>query len=154
MCGYNFETGAHGEIPTVPEPEPPPAVPQPASEKWSVIISVDPSLKEPASPDPPPDFSPVSDFADRDALLIGRTSQSRAIAPEIALDFDSAVSHRHALLTHTGPNGWAIRDIGSSNGTRVNGKDLEGMTDVPLNPGDRITLGHWTCLTLARELQP
>jgi pSer/pThr/pTyr-binding forkhead associated (FHA) protein len=93
----------------------------------------------------------VSVAAERDTLLIGRTSQSRGVAPDIALDFDSAVSHRHALLTRANGSGWTIRDIGSANGTRLNGKDIQPMVDVPLNPGDRVTLGHWTCLTLCSE---
>lgn len=148
LCGYNFQTGAHGEIP-VPSQQAGKPVP-----KWMVVVTVDPTLKEPESPDPPADWTPLSIPADRDTLLIGRTSQARTAAPDIALDFDLAVSHRHALLTRANGSGWTIRDIGSSNGTRVNGQDLQAMIDVPLNAGDRITLGHWTCLTLAQENQP
>jgi hypothetical protein len=146
LCGYNFETGAHGEIPTTSTPTP--------VEKWTVLVTIDPALKEAESPEPPPDWKPISVTADRDTLLIGRTSQSRAILPDISLDFDTAVSHRHAVLTRTNGSGWSIRDVGSSNGTRLNGKDIEAMIDVPVNPGDRVTLGHWTCLTLSRNSQP
>ncbi|MBV9269367.1 MAG: FHA domain-containing protein [Acidobacteriaceae bacterium] len=153
LCGYNFETGAHGEIPMAPPAAPPMALSPPA-EKWVVRISVDPALKEPESPEPPSDWSPASISAERETLLIGRNSQSRGIAPDIPLDFDAAVSHRHALLTRKDGDGWTIRDIGSSNGTRLNGKDLQALVDVPVNPGDRVTLGHWTCLTLSRESQP
>jgi hypothetical protein len=144
LCGYNFESGAHGEIPTY----------TPAPENWTVLITIDPALKESESPDPPSEWSPRTVKADRDTLHIGRTSQSRAINPEISLDFDSAVSHRHAVLTRNNAKGWSIRDVGSSNGTRLNGKDIQAMIDVPLQPGDRVTLGHWTCLTLSREPQP
>jgi FHA domain len=149
LCGYNFETGAHGEIPLPGQSaaDAPPAV------KWTVLVTVDAALKEPESPDPPEAWTPVSIPADRDALLIGRTSQSRAAAPDIALDFDLAVSHSHALLTRTNGPGWTIRDIGSSNGTRLNGTDLQPMVDVPLKAGDRVTLGHWTCLTLSDQSQ-
>ena len=157
LCGYNFETGAHGEIPTlsaapVPEPEPVAApAPAPVQQRWTVRITVDPALREAGSPDPPADWAQLSVDANRDSLLIGRSSQSRAIAPDISLDFDSAVSHRHALITRVNGSDWTIRDIGSSNGTRLNGQDLKAMEDVPLRPGDRVTVGHWTCLTLARE---
>ncbi len=153
LCGYNFETGAHGEIPLASVPEPPPPPPPPAApvEKWSIQVTVDPSLKESASPDPPADFQPVSIAVEGTTLLIGRRSASRGIAPEISLDFDTAVSHRHALITRADGSNWSLRDIGSSNGTRVNGQDVEPMVDVALKPGDRITLGHWTCLTLACE---
>jgi hypothetical protein len=152
LCGYNFDTGAQGEIPT-PEPIAQAVEPAPpaALEKWTVVITVDPALKQPDSPEPPADWSPLTIAADRETLLIGRTSQSRAIHPEVALDFDSAVSHRHAVLTRQNSHGWSVRDIGSSNGTRLNGQDLQAMTDVPVQAGDRITLGHWTCLTLSCE---
>jgi FHA domain len=144
LCGYNYETGAHGEIP-LPPSQPPAAVTQ----KWTVHIAVDPALKENGSPEPPESWAPLEIAADHDTLLIGRTSQSRNVFPEIPLDFDTAVSHRHAVLSHANGSGWLLRDIGSSNGTRINGQDVTAMVDVPLNQGDRITLGHWTCLTLS-----
>jgi pSer/pThr/pTyr-binding forkhead associated (FHA) protein len=159
LCGYNFETGAHGEIPVTPAapaPVPPPAAPSlvadipPAPAKWTVFITADPALKQEDSPDPPADWTPRTIAASTETLLIGRKSQSRGIFPDILLDFDSAVSHRHAVLTRNGEN-WTIRDLGSSNGTRLNGKDIEPMTDVPVSAGDQITLGHWTRLTLERE---
>ena len=37
-----------------------------------------------------------------------------------------------------------LRDIGAANGTRLNGKDVEPLTDNPLRDADEITLGHWT----------
>lgn len=149
LCGYNFETGAHGEIPLPPiaaEAEP---VSAPA--KWTVHVAIDPALKEPGSPEPPMEWQRLTIPADGNTLLIGRRSAARNIAPEISLDFDTAVSHRHAILTRTDSNGWTLRDIGSSNGTRLNGQDVQPMTDVLIKPGDRITLGHWTCLTLVSE---
>jgi hypothetical protein len=150
LCGYNFETGAHGEIPLPPAAEPPPAPATPV-EQWSIQVTIDPSLKEATSPDPPTDWQPFTVPAQGTTLLVGRKSASRNIAPEISLDFDSAVSHRHAILTRTDGTGWVLRDIGSSNGTRLNGQDVQPNTDVAVRPGDRITLGHWTCLTLNRE---
>jgi hypothetical protein len=152
LCGYNYLTGAHGQI-FMELPPMPPAEAELAEESWTVTITVDPALKEDGSPDPPPDWQPISIVADRDTLLIGRKSPARNIHPEIALDFDTAVSHRHALLTRSNGSGWVIRDIGSSNGTRLNGQDLEAMVDTPVKPGDRVTLGHWTCLTISSEQQ-
>ncbi len=36
---------------------------------------------------------------------------------------DDSVSERHALISWTG-SAWQLRDVGSSNGTRVNGRKL------------------------------
>jgi pSer/pThr/pTyr-binding forkhead associated (FHA) protein len=121
------------------------------------VITVDPTLQTPDSP-PPPTQAAITvalDSFPNPAVLIGRTSSSRAIYPEIALDFDSAISTRHAILTLTGDpltgdpltgGTWTLRDIGSSNGTYLNGKEITPMQDVPLKQGDRITLGHWTAM--------
>ena len=148
VCGYNYETGGHGEIPiaaVAPAPEPPAA-----SSSWVLVACADPALKEQGSPDPPPGLGSFTFTVDKDSSLIGRRSEARGILPEIPLDFDSAVSHRHALLTRQGDGTLLLRDIGSSNGTRVNGADIPPMVDVPVREGDRITLGHWTCLTVER----
>jgi pSer/pThr/pTyr-binding forkhead associated (FHA) protein len=41
-----------------------------------------------------------------------------------------------------------VRDIGSANGTRLNGQDLPPLTDTALKDGDALTLGHWTRLVV------
>jgi pSer/pThr/pTyr-binding forkhead associated (FHA) protein len=52
---------------------------------------------------------------------------------------DSTVSKAHAELALAGER-WTIRDLGSRNGTRVNGRDAVGP--LPIAPGDRIEVGH------------
>jgi hypothetical protein len=56
---------------------------------------------------------------------------------DIVLD-DAGVSRRHAQLSPT-PTGWAIEDLGSTNGVRVNGEELRVARS--LRPGDRIEIG-------------
>jgi hypothetical protein len=156
ICGYNFNTGARGEVPVVlpaaavaPEPPPAPveAAPSPAS-GWIVTVSVDPALHKPGSPEPPADVPPFT-YAVKDPVsLIGRKSAARAIFPEIALDYDEAVSRRHALLQLTPEGALLLRDIGAANGTELNGSAIAPMVDHPLKDGDRITLGHWTRITV------
>ena len=51
---------------------------------------------------------------------------------------DANVSRRHAELRPDG-DGWAISDLGSTNGVLVNGHLINRPT--PLRPGDRIELG-------------
>ena len=50
---------------------------------------------------------------------------------------DETVSGRHCQITES-PDGYVIEDLGSSNGTFVNGKRVE---TTRLKSGNRITLG-------------
>jgi hypothetical protein len=51
---------------------------------------------------------------------------------------DPSVSRRHAQLRREGES-WLLRDLGSSNGTRVNGMRVTEETEV--RPGDHLSLG-------------
>jgi hypothetical protein len=70
-----------------------------------------------------------------DAIRVGRQADSDLrLDPEV----DRAASGRHAvLLRHE--NRWYVRDLGSTNGTFVNGERVTG--DVELRKGDRIAFG-------------
>ena len=75
-------------------------------------------------PEPPPG-------ADERALVIGRS---------IGCDFvlnDPTVSRWHAELSR-GEDGWVVRDMGSTNGTRVNGWRIRKAT---IGPDDVVALG-------------
>lgn len=173
ICGYNFVTGARGELPfAAPSPSSPrgefqaeaaQAVPGPdlvadvgitlpaqrePGQTWEVTVTVDPSLREPGSPPPPPDVGPFVFSLTDPVSLVGRRSDTRAIYPQIALGHDDAVSHRHALLQLEPGGSLSLRDIGASNGTRLNGTEIAPMVDHPLRHGDCITLGHWTRLVV------
>ena len=178
VCGYNFTTGAHGELNLSASAAPPPPMASPVPElapspvqepspatvpdiapapaeatpqttlRWTVLVAVDPSLGKPESPEPPSTLAPFTVDLDRAVSLIGRTNEARAIFPEIALPFDEAVSRRHALLQRSDDGALTLRDIGSANGTRLNGREVAAMVDTSLKPGDEITLGHWTRLTV------
>ena len=70
-------------------------------------------------------------MAEGDRRVMGReTTCDYAIA-------DQTVSARHAELVRSG-DGWLIRDLGSRNGTRVNGWLVQ---EQRLEPGDTLTLG-------------
>ncbi len=51
---------------------------------------------------------------------------------------DPSVSSRHALLTVQASGNYLLRDLNSTNGTRVNG---ERVTEVTLRPGDHVRFG-------------
>src|SRR5437867_2092629 len=68
---------------------------------------------------------------------IGRHSASTLrFDPHADLD----VSGRHAEI-HIVDGKYVIRDVGSTNGTYVNGKRIEGGGDVELHDGDKIRFG-------------
>jgi predicted component of type VI protein secretion system len=66
------------------------------------------------------------------ALLLGRQ------AADLTLD-DPQVSRRHAALRPAPDGGLELEDLGSRNGTWVNGTRVAGT--VRLAPGDRVQLG-------------
>ncbi len=65
-------------------------------------------------------------------VTVGRTEES---AIEIA---DASVSTNHAELVQSGST-YTLSDVGSTNGTRINGEPLAGAHQ--LQPGDRIRFG-------------
>jgi two-component system cell cycle response regulator len=69
--------------------------------------------------------------------LRGETTIGRDASSTIALDlFD--VSRQHARLVAS-EAGWSIADLGSMNGTQVNGVDIRA--DMPLSNGDLVRIG-------------
>ena len=70
---------------------------------------------------------------DESPARIGRASGNR-----IQL-LDGTVSKEHAELV-SGVDGWTVRDLGSRNGTRVNGR--EATTPLKLGAGDRLEIGY------------
>lgn len=77
---------------------------------------------------------------------IGRSSQKRNLHPEIACDWDDAVSHRHAKIEVDPEGNPFLVDHGSTNGTMLNGKLVAANTPTKLKDGDRISLGGKTAL--------
>jgi signal transduction histidine kinase/CheY-like chemotaxis protein len=77
-------------------------------------------------------------FAVAERAVIGRGEV------EIRIQSDDA-SRRHASVERT-PEGFVIRDLGSRNGTRVNGIPLSGEQPELLRFGDKIRIGGKTIL--------
>ncbi len=67
-----------------------------------------------------------------------RFTVGRAESNQLALTDDPSVSRLHAVLERY-PGGWAIRDLGSRNGTSVQGQRLAG--ERSLHAGDEILVG-------------
>ncbi len=79
-----------------------------------------------------------------DDLLIGRKDNARGIYPDVDLGlddgYDAGVSRRHAVLSPT-QSGWMVEDLGSANGTFLNGKQLHPQRRTPVRTGDELKLG-------------
>ncbi len=82
-----------------------------------------------------PPHPPVPVAADRPVVL----GRSRASDMRV-LDRDASRRHAEVIATEDG-GGFQIRDLGSTNGTYVNGRRVETSS---LAPGDRIQLGSTT----------
>jgi predicted component of type VI protein secretion system len=75
---------------------------------------------------------------ERELLLVGTIVVGRDPACDVSEDGDSLLSRRHTEFV-AGPDGVVVRDLGSRNGTFVNGvKVAEG----PIRPGDIVHIGH------------
>ncbi len=72
--------------------------------------------------------------------LMGGEDNRLGRLPENQISLTSPrVSRRHAVIRQT-DEGIELVDVGSSNGSRVNGTELRARVPVSLNPGDRIQL--------------
>ena len=84
--------------------------------------------------------SPI--FLTQTCYLIGRGDGCEILLPE----GDGGISRRHALLERDPQGVWSIVDLGSRNGTLVNGERLTDRRS--LSDGDRISVGQ-SQITLA-----
>jgi FHA domain-containing protein len=77
-----------------------------------------------------------------DGRVVTVTSERVVIGRSRECDFridDGNVSRRHAELVRESPTAWVVADLGSTNGTEVNGRRVAKRTRV--DDGDRITIG-------------
>jgi len=74
-------------------------------------------------------------------LLLGRQDAKTRVFPDVNLD-DSAASRRHvSIWKETNDGFFYVQDLESSNGTSLNGRDLEPGGPTRLNNGDVIKIG-------------
>jgi hypothetical protein len=147
-CAYDFETGqVFAPAPAPPEPSWPYA---PADEVAPllglvVVLSVDADRSQELGCPPPPQGRSERIFiVDRPSMVIGRDEDGDLQIPIVD---DPYVSRQHAEIVEVA-GGWCIRDLGSTNGTRVNGDDLVGSEAKAIEPDDVIELGCFSTLTV------
>jgi len=90
------------------------------------------------------DSGQILPLGDRTEFTLGRVSDAQPIMPDIDLTpyqaYANGVSRLHAVLKREGQRVF-VMDLGSSNGTYLNGKRLQPNVDQTLNHGDMLALG-------------
>ncbi len=86
----------------------------------------------------------VLHLAGRNEFTLGRVSEGQPILPDVDLTpydaFSLGVSRLH-LSMKLSRSGVIVTDLGSSNGTRVNGQKIVPHVEYPVNHGDTLAVG-------------
>lgn len=139
--------------PVTPAAPPAPVAPIPEAPSRGGRISAPPTPPTPiATPEPPRRAEPLpfgrlisdtgAEFPLRyDDNLIGRASEGTVPAVDLtAADASGSVSRRHARIGKDDSSVY-VEDLGSSNGSRLNGQPLRSGMQAPLNDGDVVLFG-------------
>lgn len=90
------------------------------------------------------DSGQILPVSDRVEFTMGRVSENQPIMPDVDLSpfkaFDNGVSRLHAVIRNNSGN-IIIMDLGSSNGTYINGTRIVPNIEQPLRHGDIVALG-------------
>jgi hypothetical protein len=90
---------------------------------------------------PPPHGAQLVDAWGRHHGVASPTSIGRELGRVDLGVLEASVSRQHAELRHDPATGaWTVRDLGSSNGTFVDGRRIEGVTR--LRGGEVVAVGH------------
>ncbi len=74
-------------------------------------------------------------------LMSDRTVVGRSVAAQVRID-DTEASRQHAEIVKREDGAYVVRDLGSRNGTLVNGEKIEGEEGRLLSGGERIRIGR------------
>jgi hypothetical protein len=90
------------------------------------------------------DTGQVLPLSTRSEFTLGRTSEGQPIAPDIDLTpyqaYAGGVSRLHAIIKRDGTR-IMFMDLGSANGSFLNGKKLQPNVEQAINHGDIVSLG-------------
>ena len=117
---------ASGEGGAATEPKPEPPARKPA--RWVVVLDSGASFELPDKPD----------------IRVGRLDSVTNVKPDIDLteaDTGKTTSRRHAKLVREDGRLFVCEEIGTANGTFVNGVRIGTGVNVPLNEGDELRFG-------------
>lgn len=101
------------------------------------------------------DTGQVLPLAERNEFTLGRVSEGQPIMPDIDLSpyqaYARGVSRLHAVMKREGNRVFLV-DLGSANGTFVNGKRLSPNVDHGIANGDVIALGKLKLQVLLKAM--
>jgi Protein of unknown function (DUF3662)/FHA domain len=120
--------------------EDPRAEPRQAEEGHTMVYSTSDRISEPLrEPDPRRGTARLRIGGRCELLGSGGATLGRSREADIVLD-DANVSRKHAEVRPSGGS-WTVRDLGSTNGVKVNGRRLDSTRPQSLKVGDVIELG-------------
>ncbi|MGZ9223939.1 MAG: FHA domain-containing protein [Anaerolineales bacterium] len=101
------------------------------------------------------DSGKILPLASRNEFTLGRLSEGQPIMPDIDLTpyqaYASGVSRLHAVVKRDS-NRIMVMDLGSSNGTYVNGRRINPHVEESLSHGDIVALGKLKIQILLRNI--
>ncbi len=126
---------------------PTPGVPATGGDaRWELVVTVDANLYGTPNPDAPLGQPPRKFRLFDHETMIGRAGTE--VRVQVPVQGDPGVSRRQVLLIQ-GPDGsLLLRDLNSSNGTRVDGIDVLPGVDTVLRDGAVIAVGAWTSIVI------
>ena len=134
----SLERKIHTPLPLPPDSMPKTLPPPPARvERSAPVVAVEPE----------PELAPLVLDADGERFVIDRLPFVVGRSPsacQLVID-DGLVSRRHAAFEH-GPEGWAITDLGSTNGIITDG---ETVRHASLRPGVVMSIGPMTFVVVS-----
>jgi FHA domain len=119
------------------------------AQRLNVVVITDPSLVEDEEerkqcPQGEPDLVFPLDLEEN---LVGRRSDAKKIFPEIDIR-DPGVSHRHLKIVRQSDGSFVALELGSANGTTLNGTALKPGLPTSIAVGDELLVGLWTRLRI------
>ena len=138
-CGASLSAAPQRSVPAPVAISSPTAAPAPAAVPVSGVVPV-----AVARPRLVVSGTSVEFPLDREVILLGRNSPADGIFPEVDLteiDTGSYISRRHGRITRQA-TAFLYEDMGSSNGSFINGNKLTAKTQIELHDGDTLRLGR------------